>query len=374
MLALSILVVLVWIYLFALHSSFWRPRLIPVNKSTSAARVAVIVPARDEAAYIGACIRALLAQSFAGDLRIFLVDDHSSDATAAVARGAAVGHLSRLKVIEAPELPTGWTGKVWAQQQGWLAAQGFDPDYVWLTDADIVHEPDMLSRLIAQVENGKYELVSLMVRLHCEDLAERILIPAFVYFFFMLYPPLAIELRSRRIAGAAGGCMLMRSDAIEGMGGFAAIRSAVIDDCALAAMVKRNGGRIWLGLADSSRSIRPYEGWGGIRDMIARTAFSQLRHSALLLGGCVIGMALVFLAPVALLALAHGIASALAIAACVLMFATYAPMQRFYSQNVLYALTLPLAAVFYCYATVLSAIRYWRGEGGTWKQRVQDHG
>jgi hopene-associated glycosyltransferase HpnB len=376
---LAILVLMIWVYLVFLHARFWRPLELPHVSGEVRDRVAVIIPARNEADVIGECITELVMQDFAGELRIFLVDDSSTDGTAQRAREAAVrasvrsaakGVVRQVEVITGSPLPSGWSGKVWAMHQGWQAVQhsGFTPDYVLLTDADIVHEPLSLTRLIAQARSGGYDLTSLMVRLHCESAAERLLIPAFVYFFFLLYPPRRILNPHSKVAGAAGGCVLLRPEALERIGGFESIRDTIIDDCSLAKRVKDAGGKLWLGVADETRSIRPYGGFTGIRDMIARTAFNQLRHSKALLAGCVLGMALTFLAPIAMIPARPSYA----LLAFALMIGSYRPLTRYYRVPFGYALTLPIAACFYLYATIVSAQRYYRGAGGQWKERVQD--
>jgi len=318
----------------------------------------VVIPARDEAESIGQTVRSLLAQDYDGRLRIFVVDDHSSDATAEVARAAG-----EVTVIPAAPLPAGWTGKLWAVSQGVEAASG--ADYLLLTDADIVHSPDSVRSLVARAEAGSYDLVSYMVKLKCETLAERALIPAFVFFFFMLYPPAWIARRDRKMAGAAGGCMLIRRAALERIGGIASIRNELIDDCALAARVKRSGGAIWLGLTEGTQSLRSYPRFGDVSNMIARTAFTQLDHSIFLLIGTVFGLLVTYVAPVTCW-------NWLGLAAFVLMTVAYLPAVRFYRLSPLWALSLPLVSIFYLTATVQSAIRYWSGRGGHWKGRVQD--
>ena len=257
-------------------------------------------------------------------------------------------------------------------QQGWETASQVNPSYFLLTDADIEHAPDNLARMVAQAEHGRFDLVSLMVKLRSDTLPEKFLIPAFVYFFFLLYPPARISNPRSRVAGAAGGCIFIRSDALERAGGFAAIRSNVIDDCALAARVKQTGGRIWLGVTNSTRSIRGYETFANIRNMIARSAFHQLRHSTLLLSACGVAMLLTFIAPLVCIFVGSRAAGWIALAACVLMFITYLPTLRLYRINLLAALSLPLAAIFHLEATFVSAIRYWRGRGGEWKGRLAD--
>ena len=376
MLVLSILVLLIWLFLFFLHAGFWLVYryLLPADLSTSESLVAVVIPARNEAAVIGRALTSLLKQSFAGRIHLFVVDDHSTDRTASIAREVAesMGARTLLTVIRGLELPAGWKGKVSAMHQGWLAAREMHPDYLLLTDADIEHAPDNLARLIAQAESGPSDLASLMVRLRCDTLAEKFLIPAFVYFFFLLYPPARVaDLRSR-IAGAAGGCVLLRPNALEKAGGFEAIRGEIIDDCSLAAAVKKTGGRLWLGATQETTSIRGYRTFADIRDMIARTAFNQLRHSAALLIGCVAGMLLTFIVPPALVWSSDQAVGWIAAGACILMFATYVPVLRLYRVNILSAVTLPFAALFYVWATILSALNYWRGQGGEWKGRAQD--
>ncbi|HWC17208.1 MAG TPA: glycosyltransferase [Terriglobales bacterium] len=373
---IAIFVLLIWIYLTFFHAYFWRMNRLhlPGAESRSPARVAVIIPARNEADAIGRAVSALLRQQFAGELRLFVVDDNSSDGSANVARAAAgvLGGAQRLEVIAGAELPRGWLGKVWAMHQGWLAARGTSPDYILLTDADIEHAPDSVARLVAQAERQNLDLASIMVKLRSETIAEKFLIPAFVYFFFLLYPPAKISNPRSRVAGAAGGCILLRPAMLEKLAGFESIRGEIIDDCALAARVKRAGGRLWLGASQQTRSIRGYRTFSAIRDMIARTAFNQLQHSWLLLIGCILGMLLTFGAPLVLVFSASRAAGWIALGASVLMFATYLPVLRLYRVNVLAAVTLPFAAVFYIYATLASAFRYRQGRGGEWKGRTQD--
>ena len=245
-----------------------------------------------------------------------------------------------------------------------------------LSDADISHAPDNVSRLIAVAERHGYDLTSLMVKLRCSSVAERLLIPAFVYFFLLLYPPAWIQNRRRKAAGAAGGCMLVRPAALERMGGIESIRGEIIDDCALARGIKRSGGTVWLGLTPTTLSHRAYEGFAEIERMISRTAFNQLQHSTFVLAGTVIGLIGTYLLPVGLFiggALGHQqVAMALGSAAWLLMTTTYLPMVRFYGLNPAWALTLPLAAIFYLAATIHSAWKHWTGRGGEWKGRAQD--
>lgn len=335
----------------AAHGRFWRARdeSSPVGPAPRA-RVAAVIPARNEADVIGRAVSSLLQQDFDGELSIFVVDDHSTDGTAERAAGA--------EVIAAPPLPPGWTGKMWAVSQGLGRAFMGDPDFVLLTDADIEHSPDNLRALLSRAERDRLDLASFMVRLENRTWSERFAIPAFVFFFFKLYPP-------ARGAGAAGGCMLVRAAALRRAGGVDRIRGEIIDDCALAREVKRAGGRIWLGLTPRTRSLRSYGGLGEIGQMIARTAFTQLRYSAALLAGTVAGMALLYAVP----PVGAVIGDPFAGGAWLLMSIAYTPMLRFYRQSVLWAPLLPLVAVFYTGATIWSAIRHWTGRGTGWKGR-----
>ena len=365
----------IWIYLLLGRGGFWRMNVddpASVERIRAIPKVAVIVPARNEAATVERAVESLLTQDFSGSLHIFLVDDHSSDGTAELATRAAQNAASphRFTLLRARELPAGWTGKLWAVSEGLGLAASFEPDYVWLTDADIVHERDVLSSLLERAETGNFDLVSRMVKLHCQSLAERMLIPAFVFFFFKLYPPAWVNRPRNRTAAAAGGCILVRAQALARIGGIAAIRGELIDDCALARAVKKTGS-VWLGLTARSKALREYQSLGEIRQMISRTAFRQLRHSPWRLLLVIAGMAVIYLAP-ALLLSAGKWTTALAFAAYLLMAIAYRPILRFYGLSPLWAALLPLTAAFYVAATVNSAVEYWSGHGGLWKGRAQD--
>ncbi len=348
-----------WLYLAHGHGRFWRTEHIVLPPAAPQRRYKVIalIPARDEAPTIGITVRSLVAQVD----RVIVVDDNSSDGTGAIARSAGAD------VIHGQPLQPGWTGKMWALSQGVEAALRHAPDFLLFTDADIVHADDSVASLAAKAEAEERDLVSVMVRLRCDSTAERLLIPAFVFFFFQLYPPEWTASARRPTAGAAGGCVLIRPDALAKAGGIAAIRAELIDDCALAAAVKGSGGSLWLGLADMTRSLRPYPRFADIRHMIRRTAFTQLRYSALMLAGTVLGLTFLYLLPVA--AALAGIPAGLV--AWAVMAAIYAPIAQFYGQPVLSGLLLPVVAVFYMVATVESAVRYWTGRGGNWKGRNQ---
>ena len=362
----------IWIYLLTARGGFWRVsrNLAPSGIAFAGDRkIAVVIPARDEESVIAATVRSLLAQRWTSSLHVFVVDDNSSDRTAAAAR--AVGG-DNLTVLLGRPLAAGWTGKLWALSQGVEKALALDPDYLLFTDADITHDPENIRTLVGIAEAQGYDLVSFMVKLSSRTFSERLLIPAFVFFFFQLYPPAWIRSRARRTAGAAGGCVLIRPSALHRIGGLASIRSEVIDDCALARAVKRSGGRVWLGLTPTTSSTRVYQSFREVGTMISRTAFNQLRHSTFLLLGTVLGLLLTFVLPVALLFTGDLTLAIIGGAACLLMSIAYLPIVRFYGLPEVWALTLPVSAVFYMGATIASAIRYWRGVGGNWKGRAQD--
>jgi len=378
LIAAGILSLLIWGYLLLARGQFWRVRttLQPRGVSEHPARIAVIIPARNEADVVGRAVTSLLQQSGTHSVHIFLVDDGSSDSTAQVAKDAAtaLNLQEMLTVISGRPLPSGWSGKLWAIQQGVERAQELQPDFFLLTDADIVHAPESISSLVAIAGAGPCNLASFMVRLHCETLAEKFLIPAFVFFFFKLYPPAWVADPRRVTAGAAGGCILVRPAALEAAGGIEAIHDEVIDDCALAARIKRNGGRLWLGtFSKATRSIRPYRGFSDIGSMVARTAFNQLHHSALILILALMGMAATYLLPPALALFSHRTApTVLGVAAWLLMALSFVPILRMYRLSPLWGLALPLIAIFYMGATLYSAYKYWSGHGGEWKGRIQD--
>jgi hopene-associated glycosyltransferase HpnB len=345
-----------WLWLAVGHGQFWRfRRAWPPPAAPTHRRIVAVIPARDEAGTIRQAVESLV------EIPVIVVDDNSSDGTAVIASEAGA------TVVSAGPLPSGWTGKLWALRRGVDAARALNPEYLLFTDADIVHTPAGISRLVSIAERESRDLVSLMVKLNCTSPAERLLIPAFVFFFFMLYPPAWVHRGGRRTAGAAGGCVLLRPDALDRIGGIAAIRGELIDDCALAREVKRSGGSVWLGISDEVRSTRQYPRFADVRRMIVRTAFTQLNHSPLLLLATVTGMCFLYVLPAAA-TFTRNTYGALAWATMTML---YMSAVRFYRQPVLSAFLLPLAAVFYTAATLESAIRYWNGKGGTWKGRHQ---
>jgi hopene-associated glycosyltransferase HpnB len=381
--ALTGLSLLSWLYLIFGRGGFWRAReRLPRRVVAPGAwpEVVAVVPARNEADVIGRSLASILAQDYPGALSVVIVDDGSDDGTVVVARDtaqASTTHVGRAVHIESgTALPPGWVGKMWAVAQGVRRAEEVAPDAasVWLTDADIEHAPDELRRLVAKSACESLDLASLMVKLHCHSPVERLLIPAFVFFFQKLYPfGWANDRRRREAAAAAGGSMLVRRTALERIGGIAAIKGELIDDCALAARVKL-GGAIWIGLAETTRSLRPYPGLKAIWLMVARTAFNQLRYSRSRLVATLLGLAVVYGVPPLALAsspLHSDTAACLAAAAAsALMLVAYAPTLRLYGLRPVAALALPLAAVLYALMTADSAWRHWRRRGGGWKART----
>jgi hopene-associated glycosyltransferase HpnB len=368
--------VLIWVYLLIGRGQFWRvaPARAAVLPPAAARRVAVVIPARNEAAVIGTTVASLARQSFNGVIDLLAIDDDSTDGTAeaALAAARAAGALPRFTLLRSTALPVGWTGKLWALSQGVAAAAELNPDYLLFTDADTCHGSTSVASLVADAEAHDLDLVSRMVKLSTASFAERLLIPAFVFFFFKLYPPAWVAAPKRKLAAAAGGCILIRPQALARAGGVQAIRSQIIDDCALARAVKNSGGRISLALAADTRSLRSYASATEIGAMISRTAFAQLRHSYLLLAVTLLGLFFTYLLPAGLLLIADPPLVYWGLAALVLMSLCYLPMVRFYGLSPLWSVCLPLIALFYAGAVIHSAVQYARGSGGRWKGRVQD--
>ncbi|MEU6375627.1 glycosyltransferase [Streptomyces sp. NPDC046909] len=366
-----------WLWLLLCQGFFWRTDVrLPARREPDAwPSVCVVVPARDEAAVLPASLPSLLAQDYPGRAEVFLVDDGSSDGTGELARELSERYGGLPLTVGSPgEPPAGWTGKLWAVRHGIGLARAREPEYLLLTDADIAHEPDSLRELVAAARTGGFDVVSLMARLRVESLWERLVVPAFVYFFAQLYPFRRIGRKGSRTAAAAGGCVLLRAETAERARIPDAIRHAVIDDVALARAVKGGGGHIWLGLAERVDSVRPYPRLHDLWRMVSRSAYAQLRHSLLLLAGTVAGLALVYLLPP--VALVVGLAAgstAVAVLgglAWLVMTGTYVPMLRYYRQPLWLAPLLPFTAFLYLLMTVDSAVQHYRGRGAAWKGRT----
>ena len=380
---ISIAALAAWVHMTWFRANFWRagPLLEAAPAPDAPPPVTILIPARNEADTIGPVISAHFASSYPGDFQILLIDDHSNDGTAERARAAAqlAGADDRLTIINAPDLPVGWTGKLWAQHTGYqhICAYHEETGYVLLCDADIKASPELLSSLIAKAESENLQLVSLMARLDMRGLWASLLMPAFVYFFKMIYPFARVNERLEKQGGAAGGCMLVRRANLDKIDGFKSVRNNLIDDCTLAQALKDGDltRGIWLGMADSEAvSLRDNRQLGSIWEMIARTAFAQLRFSPILLAGSLLGLAVTFLAPILLVILTpyHGslLAGLCGHGACYLMARTYVPTLNHYGFPAWRALTLPGAAILYMGMTISSALRHWRGRGGQWKGRV----
>ena len=370
-----------WVVLLVFRYGFWK---CDQRLGGDAVRmedwpsVAAIVPARNEAGTVANCLNALGAQDYPGRFSVLLVNDSSTDGTGETARRTAVEAASPhpIRVIDAPALEAGWAGKLWALESGlgFTSERGEEPDYLWFTDADIIHQPRVLQSLVAKAQQDDLAMVSLMVKLACRSFWEQLLVPAFIFFFQMLYPFPAINDRSNRSAGAAGGCILLKAEALKSAGGLAAMKDRLIDDCALGQAVKSNGNGIWLGLAAHSDSLRRYLNLGEFWQMVARSAYVQLRHSPVLLVVSVAGMALTFMAGPVLLLTApfHGNAAAglLAAVSTLAMAVAYTPTLKYHGLAKGHALLLPFAALLYMCMTIHSAIRHWIGAGSSWKERV----
>ncbi|WP_420718542.1 glycosyltransferase [Streptomyces sp. H51] len=366
-----------WLWLLLCQGFFWRTdvRLPPREEPGDWPPVCVVVPARDEAAVLPESLPSLLAQDYPGRAEVFLVDDGSRDGTGELARELAREHGGLPLTVGSPgEPPAGWTGKLWAVRHGIALARARDPEYLLLTDADIAHAPDSLRQLVAAARTGGFDVVSQMARLRVESLWERLVVPAFVYFFAQLYPFRRIGRKAARTAAAAGGCVLLRADTAERARVPDAIRHAVIDDVALARAVKAGGGHVWLGLAERVDSVRPYPRLHDLWRMVSRSAYAQLRHNPLLLAGTVAGLVLVYLVPPVTLAVgaAAGDAAAASLGglAWLVMAGTYAPMLHYYRQPLWLAPLLPFTAFLYLLMTVDSAVQHRRGRGAAWKGRT----
>jgi len=376
---LAMIALAIWLGLAFGWHRFWRAdQRLPLTPDAPSRWPAVtaVIPARNEEDTIVPLLTCLAAQDYAGPFHAIVVNDSSTDRTAARAREVAQQLRSDLgiRVIDAPPLEPGWAGKMWALDHGARAAEALKPDYLWFVDADTAHGPAVLRRLVAQGENKRLALVSEMVRLATDGFWEKLLVPAFIFFFQLLYPFPAINRPASRIAGAAGGSLMIRRDALHAIGGIAGVRAAVIDDCAIGWAVKRTGRRIWLGLAQDSRSVRRYEHLGDFWAMVARSAYVQLRHSPVLLIFTLAGLGLTFVVPVLAMVVSGGAGVApTGLATWLIMTAIYLPTVKYHYLPPAWALSLPLAAVLFGAMTVSSAIDHCRGRGVRWRGRENPH-
>jgi hopene-associated glycosyltransferase HpnB len=370
---IAVICAAIWVYLIAARGGYWRADVRDDTGISGTAgpwpAVAVVIPARNESECIARSVTSLLRQDYRGPLTIVVVDDDSDDGTGAVATDAAADD-ARLRVIRTNGPAAGWTGKVWAVSQGIAAVETSHPDYLLLTDADIEHAPDTLSWLVAQSINGRFVLTSLMAKLRCISLAEKIHVPAFIYFFQMLYPFAWVARADSSTAAAAGGCMLVRADALARVGGIASIRGALIDDCSLGTKLK-TVGPIWLGLTNRVQSIRPYPTFADVARMVTRSAYSQLRYSPLALIATTLGMTITFIAPLILALFASGLPRYLGLLAWAAMSLSFVPTLRYYRLSPIWSVALPGIALLYMSYTLQSAYQYFRRRGGQWKGRVQ---
>ncbi len=359
---IAFLALLIWLYLYFLHGKFWQsgPEL-PAVTPLEWPDVDIIVPARDEAGTIGPVIASLLAQDYPGKFRVFLVDDNSTDGTAALA-----GQAPNLHIVSGAAKPFGWAGKLWAVAQGVAASTA---PVLLFADADITHDPRHLSALVARLQSAaRVDMVSEMVRLNCASTAERALVPAFVYFFQMLYPFAKVNDPFSRVAAAAGGTVLIRRAALERIGGIEKIKTALIDDVALAREVKKFGP-IYLGHSGLATSIRPYPESSDVFRMVSRSAFTQLNYSVLILAGTLLGLALLWLVPAYEVVFGHSWRFLFGLAAYAIAAVSYLPTASRYRISRFWALTLPAITLFYMAATFASALDHWRGTGAKWKNR-----
>lgn len=375
---LVLLSAFIWFGLIFFHGRFWQagPILHPASPGTAPADimpdVTVVIPARDEAESIEVALSSLLSQEYAGRLSLILVNDRSEDATSTLARALPDPH-SRLTVLDGADPQPGWSGKLWAVAQGVAEArrqQEGNSGYILLTDADIIHAPEHIATLVAKAQTDTLHMVSEMVELQCNSLAERALVPAFVFFFALLYPFAQVNNPKSRTAGAAGGTILIRRDMLAEIGWIEALKGALIDDCTLAACVKQAGGRLYLGHSCLARSIRPYPHARDVWHMIARTAFVQLRYSPLLLVLTVLAMGVVWVAPGLVALFGHGLTRWVGLATWLVSIGSFVPTLRRFRLSPLWAFTLPLVAIFYTAATIGSAVNHYRGRGVIWKNRA----
>lgn len=372
---------MVWLFLAGAAALIWVATLIQPwlpwstresldaqapDAATDLSQLTVLIPARNEAETIAATLRSLETQG--AGLRIILIDDQSDDGTAEIAQGLG---LSNLEIIQGQELPPGWSGKLWALEQG---RNRLTTPLVLLLDADIELRPGTLAALLDKMQAEHLDFVSLMAHLRMQGFWEKLLLPAFIYYFKLIYPfRITNDPRFPKMAAAAGGCILTRTQILEDIGGFESLREALIDDCTLAARVKERGHRIWLGLTHSATSHRDSNSLGDVWHMVARTAFTQLHYSSLILIGVTALMVLAYWVPLIGLFIPDSTVHGLSLLSLMVMMLIYQPTLRYYGLSPLWALAMPAIGTLYLVMTWTSALRYWRGHRSSWKERVYDH-
>lgn len=370
----------IWVFLVLARYNFWlgKQRLgRPQQDLVGTPSVLAIIPARNEVETISRVVSSIIKQNYPGMLSVVLVDDQSDDGTIVEAKKAS---LFDLRIVHTSPLPPGWSGKTWALETAWqdVKLRGEMPDYIWLNDADILHMPEVLTALVTKSQARQSALTSLMVRLNTDGLWGKLLIPAFIYFFQLIYPFNAVNSKASRIAGAAGGCMLIEPRWLERIGGFASIKDALIDDCALAARIQKSGGRLWLGHATASTSLRSNRKLSTIWQMVRRTAYAQLSYNPITLFGCMLGLGVTFFMPlvglVAGVALRDLLLGGLSGAALLLMAISYIPTLKLYDRTVWEACLLPIVTGFYGLMTLHSAWAHLLGKGNSWKGRDYGRG
>ena len=371
---LSSISLMIWLYLALLHGNFWNPPSIKKAKKISKyPEITILIPARNEAKYIKNSLMSLLRQNYEGKYRAIVVDDSSSDATLEIVKGISKKN-NKIHVMQGKVLKEGWAGKVWAQYQGinFIKKKFPNSKYILFTDADIAHSPNNLKNLTIKAESESLDLVSLMVLLKANNFSEKILIPAFVFFFQKLYPFEWVNDPRRKIAAAAGGCMLVNYFTLKKSGGIEKIKNQIIDDCALARILKKNG-RIWLGITKETKSLRNYKKISEIWSMVTRSAYDQLNYSILLLIICAFGMFCTYMIPVIALSVGffdeNNYLFFTGLIAWFIMSYTYIPTLRNFNEKSFMATFLPIASIFYTLTTIDSARMHLWGSGGSWKDR-----
>ena len=359
---------LIWLAVLAAPWQPWRTREVMEADETGTdedlSQVTAVIPARNEAAVIRSTLEALQRQG--RGLRVLLIDDGSTDGTAQAAMESAI---PLLKIVPGKPLPDGWIGKVWALEQGTLRVS---TPLTLLLDADIGLRPGILAALLSKQRKEEIDFLSIMATPSLNGFWERLLMPAYVFFFKLLYPFALSNHSAMPVAAGAGGCVLLETSLIGRIGGLGCIKNAIIDDCALARAVKRAKARTWIGLSQGVHSVRPYGGFGAIWNMVARTAFTQLRYSIILLALCSMLMVLAFISPLITLFSQHPTARLVSLSATMMMVIAYIPILRYYRLSPVWAMFTPVIGLLYLSMTWASAIRFWKGIRSEWKGRAYE--